>query len=358
VSGARFLKVIKYLILLSIIGIITYVFVHISQTPEVEKEILPIPVVVEKPLKQDVPLSFSTYAYVEARSIIPILPLVNGEVKEHFVKVGDYVNKGDIISTLDDEIYALDEENAKAAFEVALSSFERTKKLFEAGSLSKQVFDEVKGKYEVAKGQYELAKTQLRYTSIQSPINGTIIASNVSVGSMGQVGTPVAVISNLEDTVLTITLPSRMWSTIQSHKDNLVITIEVETQPDEIKRVSATVQTISPIINPQDASFTITCALDATSRNDISVGMYVKVNVQYNIYNDAYIIPHSALSNTAQIFTYDEKSKKVTRTTLNNFTSFDEYIMVDESLKNRWIVVKGTHLLSDSQIVEATIEDK
>ncbi len=95
-------------------------------------------------------------------------------------------------------------KNAKAAFEVAQSSFERTKKLFEVGSLSKQVFDEVKGKYEVAKGQYELAKTQLRYTSIQSPINGTIIASNVSVGSMGQVGTPVALISNLEDTVLTI----------------------------------------------------------------------------------------------------------------------------------------------------------
>jgi len=86
--------------------------------------------------------------------------------------------------------------------------------------------------------------------------------------------------------------------------------------------------------------------------------MYVKVNVQYNIYKDAYIIPHSALSNTAQIFTYDEESKEVRRTSLNNFTSFDEYIMVDESLKNRWIVVKGTHLLSDSQKVEATIEDE
>ena len=357
-SGPRFLKVIKYLILLSIIGVITYFFIQISQTPEVEKEILPIPVVVKKPLKQDVPVALSTYAYVEARSIIPILPLVNGEVKEHFIKVGDYVNKGDIISTLDDEIYALDEVNAKAAFDVAQSSFERTKKLFEAGSLSKQVFDEVKGKYEVAKGQYELAKTQLRYTSIQSPINGTIIASNVSVGSMGQVGTPVALISNLEDTVLTISLPSRMWTTIQSHKDNLVISIEVETQPHETKIFDATVETISPIINPQDASFTITCALDDTASNDISVGMYVKVNVQYKIYKDAYIIPHSALSNTSQIFTYDEKSKNIKLTTLNDFTSFDEYIMIDESFKNRWIVVKGTHLLSDSQKVEATIEDE
>jgi hypothetical protein len=32
--------------------------------------------------------------------------------------------------------------------------------------------------------------------------------------------------------------------------------------------------------------------------------------------------------------------------------------MVDESFKDRWIVVKGTHLLSDSQKVEATIEDE
>lgn len=59
-----------------------------------------------------------------------------------------------------------------------------------------------------------------------------------------------------------------------------------------------------------------------------------------------------------RFFTYDEKSKNVKLTTLNDFTSFDEYIMIDESFKNRWIVVKGTHLLSDSQKVEATIEDE
>jgi len=358
VKFSHLFKVIKYIILITIIAAITYLFIYISQKPEIEKEAIPIPVLVRKPIIQDVPVSLSTYVYVQARSIIPIVPLVNGEVKEHFVKVGDYVNKGDIISQLDDEILSLNEQNAKAAYNVALSSFERTKQLFDSGSLSKQVADEVKGKYEVAKGQHELAKTQLTYTTIHSPISGTIIASDVSVGSMGQVSHPVAVVSDLEDLVLNITLPSNYWSIIQAHKDNLEITVEIKNQASESKIIGAKVETISPIINPQNASFTISCALDATDSNDIRVGMYLKVNVRYKLYKNAFTIPHSALSNNSHIFTYDKKTKAVTRSPLNNFTSYDTYIMVDSSLKNEWIVVKGTHLLTDSQVVEATHEDK
>lgn len=329
---------------------------YISNKPETEKEIVPLPVVVATPIIKDVPVFLSTYAYVQARSIIPIVPLVSGEIKEHRVKVGDYVNKGDVITRIDDEIHTLNEQNAAAAFHVASASFDRTKTLFESGSVSKQIYDEVKGKYEVTKGQYELAKTQLAYTTILSPTSGTVIASEVSVGSMGQAGQMVAVVSDLEDMVLDITLPSTYWSTIQAHRDDLSVTIEIDDNSKGPKVIETKVETISPVINPQDASFTITCALDGAKNKDITVGMYVNVHIVYTSYQDALVIPHSALTNSSHIFTYDSHSKEVTRTLLKDFTILDNDIIIDNSFKNRLIVVKGAHLLADSQIVAATIE--
>ncbi len=353
---SHFLKIIKYIILLIVIALIAYLFIYISNKPEKEKEVVPIPVVVSQVKMKDVNLSLSTYAYVKARSMIPIVPLVSGEVKEHRVEIGDYVHKGDIISKLDDEIHTLNMQNALAAYNVALASYERTKSLYESGSVSKQIADEVKGKYEVAKGQYELASTQLSYTTIKSPISGTIISSELSVGSMGQSGSPVAVVSNLDDMVLDITLPSTYWNTIVSHKDDLIVYLHHSDGSSEPKLIEAKVETISPFINPQDASFTLTCAIDGKRVKDLAVGMYVKVEVVYKVYKDAHTISHTAITNSSHIYTYDTKSKRVTYTPLKNFLILSEELIVDSSLKDELIVVQGVHLLADNQIVEATVE--
>ena len=48
-------------------------------------------------------------------TLIPIIPQVNGEILTHSIELGDYVAKGDQISSIDDEIYALQEKNAKTA---------------------------------------------------------------------------------------------------------------------------------------------------------------------------------------------------------------------------------------------------
>ncbi|NCB01371.1 MAG: efflux RND transporter periplasmic adaptor subunit [Spirochaetia bacterium] len=346
-------RAVKYVILILIIAVISYFFYQYTNTPAPVEKVNPTPVVVSSIQRGDIDLSLTTYSYVEARFIIPVVPLVSGEILSHSVKVGDYVHKGDVITQLDDELYAQQERSAKGAFEVAASSYERASSLLASKSISQQAYDEVKGKYEVAKGQHEASLTQLGYTTITSPISGTVLMSNVSVGSMGESGSPVAVLSDLTDKILNISLPSRYYTTITSRKDQLIVYVETIDKSKEIRKVKAEIETISPLIQPKDASFTITCSLKKSYEEMFTVGMYVKTIVVYKEYKDALLLPHSALSNDSSLFIYDEETKRVKEEAYSLLVEHDEYIVVDESLKDSLVVIEGTHLLQDNDSVLA-----
>ena len=356
--SSPFFKTIKYVILLLILGSIAYLFVFLSKTPSMMETESIIPVVIEKVERGNLSLSLSTYSYIESRSVIPILPLVSGQVLQHYVKIGDSVEKGDPISSLDDEIYVLNEKTAKASYELAFSSFERTRNLWESDSISKQVYDEVKGKYEIAKSQYELAQTQRGYTVVKSPIKGTIIASNVHEGSFAQVGTPIAVVSDLDDIIIKIPLPSKYYQTIKENEETIKVYIENVDENGKKNDIPFIIESVSPLIQPKDASFTIICSPQNNDSINVIVGSYVAIRVIYREYKDVLIFPQESAAMDSTIYTYDEKSKRVTLHSIKKEIENDQYFILDESFKDSWVVIEGAYLLHDSDIVNAQVKDE
>lgn len=60
---------------------------------------------------------------VKPNANISVSPKTPGTVKEVFVEIGDYVNKGDILFAIDDEDISLQVEQARAGFEIAQASY-------------------------------------------------------------------------------------------------------------------------------------------------------------------------------------------------------------------------------------------
>ena len=75
-------------------------------------------------------------------------------------------------------------DNAETAFKVAKAAFQRANEYYQLVKEGprKEDIDDAKAQVEQAKASLKVAETNLRYTTIRSPVNGTVISRNVDVG--------------------------------------------------------------------------------------------------------------------------------------------------------------------------------
>ena len=88
--------------------------------------------------------------------------MVGGRIEKVLVKVGDFVNKDQVIITFPMDSPTTQYYQAKVAFENSQSTFERYQKLFEVGGISAQDLDNVKTQYEVNKANWDTVKKMVK----------------------------------------------------------------------------------------------------------------------------------------------------------------------------------------------------
>jgi RND family efflux transporter MFP subunit len=149
------------------------------------------PVVLAKVETRDMEDILSYSGILKPESTITILPKIAGRVERLAVREGAYVRKNDLIAVIDDEVAALQVEQARAGWEAAQaqadkarrgvrpqelenakstlaqaekdveaaeSNFARMERLFQAGTVSKSKYEEAQNALQSAKTQLENAR--------------------------------------------------------------------------------------------------------------------------------------------------------------------------------------------------------
>ena len=195
-------------------------------------------------------------AYIEA-DIIQITPKVSGHITESYIQDNMYIQKGDLVARIDDEMYLEKYNQAKSAYEKALLNqknakatlgardselqlakvdLERYEALYQKGAISKQVLDKAKTNYENAlAGQTKAkedvfdngknvadadlktlealmkqAKLNLEYTRVVAPNSGTVTNRRIETGSYVTPGSPLFAL-----------VPDKIWI-VANYKENQV----------------------------------------------------------------------------------------------------------------------------------------
>lgn len=132
---------------------------------------------------------------------------VAGKVERLAVKVGDVVNRQDVIATLNQADYRLELQQAEAARAQAqaearntAANYRRIKSLYESETASRTELDNALASNEAAKArvtqtdkQLALVQQRLSYTQLRPTSDGCVVAStDVEVGENISVGTQVA----------------------------------------------------------------------------------------------------------------------------------------------------------------------
>lgn len=340
-------KVLKYVLLFVFAILIVGVFLFFKNcSGDKDSHGLDPLVKIEKPKIQDISRTLVLSAYVEAKDMIPVIPLVSGTILEFPVEVGQQVEEGDVIARIDSEPYDEQVVQAKAGYLAYENSFGRIANLYRTGNATAQNYDQAKAARDSAKAQYDLALMQQGYATVRAKAGGTVITVMSAQGSTAAQGQPIAVIADLNSLVVNLKVPEKYYSLIENNKDTILLTVS---QNGSSQSYSASLGPIDPYVNPETKTFNMECRLATDGSVHLRPGMFVKVTVVYDEHKNAPVMPQSIRKTDGSVYLYQDG--KAVFWEMKPEIENDDFFMVDESHAQCDFIVDGQNSVFDGQTV-------
>ena len=277
---------------------------------------VPVPAVtVALPVVGTMEESLTINGHVEARSMIPVIPLVSGTIVDYPARAGEQVEKGQLLAQIDPESFRQQMLQAQAAYTGFESSFKRVEGLYKAGAATKQEYDTVKAQRDAARAQYDLAVLQLGYASVSSPVAGTVLAAPLSAGSVAASPKPVAVVADLSDLVVRLQIPEKYFTLFSQYRHQLKAQIILPqdevglsvagavaravaravagTEAGGVKLAQGRLDTMAPYIDGSSKTFETVFQLEEGAQW-FTPGMFVQVRIVFNSLENVLLLPITA----------------------------------------------------------------
>ena len=304
-------------------------------------------VVVEQPEKGRVSKKALFPSYVQARDMVPIIPLVGGRVETFPVGVAHLVQKGEVVATIDNKPFLEQEKLAEAAYLASESTFARVASLYQSNATTAQNYDQAKAQRDASLAQYELAKLQLGHAVVTAPVTGTLLMKNSSVGSLAGGQQPLALMADLSSLVVRAEVPESYYQTFWNNLDGLRIEVR---SPRWDSPIAATLLSVDPFIQSESKTFVIEALLD-NGESLVRPGMAVEVCITYEEQEDVHRMSQSIRKSDGSWYIYHPEKGRVEYVQAPIALEDDEFFAIPEAYQDSYFVVDGQHVLFDNQEV-------
>lgn len=246
---------------------------------------------------------------------IMVMPKMAGKVSKVNVDVGDNVNKGDVLFSLDKDDINNQVEQAKAALNAAKSNyqmtkekidnakknFERTKELYEEGAVSESKYEQAKlaasdsslaaaqSNVEQARVGYNQALDALDNAVITSPISGTVSTVNIEAGEFATNAQPSLVIVDNSNLNITMNVTEDLVDELYVGKE---VTIDINTL--SVDNLSGKIVTISPTQDQRTQLYPVKIQLN-NNVPELKSGMFAKIVLDTDIKENVISIKSEAI---------------------------------------------------------------
>ena len=263
------------------------------------------------------PLEEQMSGTVEAFNQVIITPEIDAPVEAVLAQNGDYVEKGEPLVRLRDDLYRervrqaeaslqiakADVKSAQASLKELRAQLKRTKRLAEQEFESQQQLESLEAQVAQAEAQVEQAEGQvaqaeatlderqadLRRTVIRAPISGQVGNRNVQVGQRVGPNTQLYTMGNLDSVRVEVGVTDRMLGRVQPGQ---TARVTIPSAGDTV--VTAEVTRLSPFISNE--SYSAEAEIEIPNSGGLfKSGMFVQVDVAYAESQQATLVPLSAL---------------------------------------------------------------
>jgi membrane fusion protein (multidrug efflux system) len=310
-------------------------------------------------------------ATVVALNQVELRPQVSGFITGVHFTDGARVRKGQLLYSIDQQLYAANYEQAVANLKVQEANLVRAQKdadryheLEKHDAVARQLVDNADAALEVAKKQVDASRatirgvqTNVRYTKVYAPFDGLIGISSVKVGSPVTAGqtilntvstdNPLAVDFNAEQKQ--IFRFSNMMASKSPANDS---TFSLAFGPD-VYAYPGKILLIDRAVNPQTGTIKMRLSFPNPG-NVLKAGMNTTVRIRNNPREAAITIPNKAVAEQlGEFFVYVVgDSSKVTQRKVQTGHTIGTYVIVKDGLKDGdVIVVEGVQNLREGAII-------
>lgn len=273
-----------------------------------------VPVTVAQADRRDIPVVVSAIGNVTPLQTVQVKSMVTAQiVKVHFT-VGQDVQKGQLLFTLDSRSFAADLAKAegqlardKAAAANARVSQKRYESLLKEGVVARQQYDELEStaaQYDAAveadQAAVEVSRVNLQYTKIYSPISGRAGDVLMHEGNLIKANDVAMVVINQISPIYTdFAVPERFLSDIKKYMGAGTLKV-VATLPDSNAPLAE--GKVAFIDNSVDRA-TGTIMMKAEFGNQQRMlwpGQFININLHLTTEKNATVVPTQAVQNGQQ----------------------------------------------------------
>jgi HlyD family secretion protein/macrolide-specific efflux system membrane fusion protein len=134
---------------------------------------------------------------VEAKTTVDLAGKIDGRIQSISVKEGDWIERDQVVITMDDGYARAALSQARAELKDAELNYARFRRLLTSKAVSKAEFDQAAVKRDLARAHLEMAEALLNDMSIATPIAGKAIAKYREAGESVKAGIPILTIADV-----------------------------------------------------------------------------------------------------------------------------------------------------------------
>jgi len=140
---------------------------------------------------------------------VTVRPQIEGQLRTVTFKEGDLVQTGQLLGSIDSQVYELQVAEAESQLSSAQTQFAEAEQAVKARLRDPAVIAPLKSAVEITRTNLERAKLQMSYTQIRAPITGIIGLRRVDPGNMVRPDDPngLAVVNQIEPISVVFDLP-------------------------------------------------------------------------------------------------------------------------------------------------------
>ncbi|MFZ5590303.1 MAG: efflux RND transporter periplasmic adaptor subunit [Bacillota bacterium] len=366
--------IIAFSLILLFIGFAAFNYVrHIEKKKITVNKTETVPVQVAEAKLMNLQRVLELTGEIKPAAVVDVHPKVGGEIIEKiFVETGDYVNKGDLIAVLEDDVIKAQLTEATAGLAAAeaglrqseanLELFEkdrlRVENLYQEGAVSKQELDHINAQYKaaveakkLASAQSEKAKAgfnqlQILYSeySIHAPISGFVAARYMEQGDRTNPSQPIVRISQEDELKIVCSVAEKDFPLL---KTGMQAEITVDALPGKVFKGAVAV--ISPTIDPATRTAEIEIRIP-NEKYELRSGMFARIKL-YLGERKALAIPSEAVNKmpgTGSYYVYVvENNKAVLKNVKTGITQGNFTEITDGLTEKDLVVTRGQNQLDD-----------
>jgi membrane fusion protein (multidrug efflux system) len=313
-------------------------------------------------------------ATVTALNQVELKPQVSGFITGVYFKDGDRVKKGQLLYSIDAQLYSANYQQAVANLQVQQANMNKAQKdadryheLDKNDAVAKQLVDNADAALEVTKKQADAARaniqavqTNVRYTKVFAPFDGVIGISAVKTGTAVSAGqTILNTVSSDRELAVDFNIDQKeiyRFTTLMNEKPAANDSTFTLAFGNDVYPYPGKITLLDRAVNPQTGTIKARLVFP-NNKNLLIAGMNGTVRVKSNASAQSILIPYKAVTEQlGEYFVYvPNDSNKVSQRKVILGKQIGKDVIINDGLKEgEKVVVEGVQNLREGAAISTT----